>query len=327
MLDQIRVNRSELVKVTERLVGANGNQIVLDGALFLDLAHDGRKTTQMVYVSGQVKHVLLSQTACKELGLVPKDFPNSTVPSEAAKCTATDDDDDDDSRGCDCPARAEAPDPPVYRQGASPAELEALIKRQYASSAFNTCERHKLPVMQGRPCELFVDPKARPFAIHKHRPVAIHWEEQTRQGLERDVDIGVIRPMLAGDPTLWCALMHVVAKKLGKPRRVVDFQKLNQACLRQTHPTKAPLLQCQSVPAYSTKTTLDSWNGYHSVPLREEDRHLTTFLTPWGKYEYCNLPQGQMVAGDTYTARYDEIAHGFERMERWVDETILWDFR
>ena len=55
------------------------------------------------------------------------------------------------------------------------------------------------------------------------------------------------------------------------------------------------------------------------------DRHITTFLTPWGRYEYCNLPQGHMAAGDTYTARYDEITQGFERMERCIYNTILWD--
>ena len=101
--------------------------------------------------------------------------------------------------------------------------------------------------------------------------------------------------------------MHVMAKISGKPRRVVDLQKLNQACLRQTHPTKAPFLQCMAVPPNTTKTVLDAWNGYHSVQLQEEDQHLTTFLTPWGRYKYCNLPQGHMAAGDAYTARYDEI--------------------
>ena len=104
--------------------------------------------------------------------------------------------------------------------------------------------------------------------------------------------------------------MHFVAKKTGKIRRVVDFQKLNKACLRQTHPTKAPLLQCQSVPPNSTNTVL-------------EDRHLTTFLTPWGRYKYCNLPQGHMAAGDTYTACYDKITQGFLHMERCVDNMIL----
>ena len=84
------------------------------------------------------------------------------------------DDDEDDSRGCDCPTRVEAPDPAAYRRNTSPAELEAIISKHYGSSAFNTWEKQKLPVMQGQPCQLFVNPKARPFAIHKHRPVSIH---------------------------------------------------------------------------------------------------------------------------------------------------------
>ena len=101
--------------------------------------------------------------------------------------------------------------------------------------------------MKGRPCELFVNPKARPFAIHKHRPLAVHWEKETRKGLDTDTDMGAIQPKEVGEPTLWCAPMHVVAMKSGKPRRVVNFQKLNQACLRQTHPTKAPFLQCMAM--------------------------------------------------------------------------------
>ena len=121
----------------------------------------------------QVKHMLLSQTACKCLGLVAKDFLNAAMQPEVAECTATEDD-KDDGRGCGCPARMEAPDPPAYRRNASPAELEAGIRKHNASSAFNTCKRQKLPVIQGRPCKLFVYPKVRPFAVHKQRPVALH---------------------------------------------------------------------------------------------------------------------------------------------------------
>ena len=108
-----------------------------------------------------------------------------------AKCTATEDD-KDNGRGCNCPTRLEAPDPPKFRRNASSAELEDIIRKHYASSAFNTCEMQRLPVMQGQPCEPFVNPKARPFAIHKHRPVAIHWEKETKQGLKRGTDMGVI---------------------------------------------------------------------------------------------------------------------------------------
>ena len=149
--------------------------------MFLDLAHGDKKTTQMVYVLAQVKHLLLSQTVCKEPGLGAKDFPNAAAQPGVAKCTATEDD-KDDGRGCNCPTRVEAVDPLAYHRNASQEELEAINRKHYASLAFNTCERQKLPVMQGQQCELFVDPKARTFAIHKHKPVAIHWEKETRQG-------------------------------------------------------------------------------------------------------------------------------------------------
>ena len=125
--------------------------------------------------------MLLSKTTCKGLGLVTKDFPKIATQPEVVKCMATEDN-EDNGRGCNCPSRIKAPDPPAYRKDAKPEDLEALIRKHYASSAFNMCERQKLPVLQGRPCELFVDPKARPFAIHKHRPVAIHWEQETKQG-------------------------------------------------------------------------------------------------------------------------------------------------
>jgi hypothetical protein len=36
---------------------------------------------------------------------------------------------------------------------------------------------------------------------------------------------------------------------------------------------------------------MDAWNGYHSVSNREEDRHLTTFYSPWGRYRYKTAPR------------------------------------
>ena len=50
---------------------------------------------------------------------------------------------------------------------------------------------------------------------------------------------------------------------------------------------------------YNYKTTMDAWNGYHSVRLAEEDWHLTTFWTPWGRYRYKNMPQGFLAAGES----------------------------
>ena len=64
--------------------------------------------------------------------------------------------------------------------------------------------------------------------------------------------------------------------------------------------------------------------GYHSVPIIEEDRHLTTFITPWGRYRYRTAPQGYIASGDGYTRRFDEIVSDIPKKTKCVDDALLW---
>ena len=118
--------------------------------------------------------------------------------------------------------------------------------------------------------------------------------------------------------------MVVMAKKNGKARHTVDFKALNRAAPRQTHATEAPFLLASQVPADSWKTCLDAWEGYHSVPLHEDDRQYTQFITPWGRYEYLVVPQGFLAAGDGYTQRFDQILARFINHRKLVDDSVLW---
>ena len=68
----------------------------------------------------------------------------------------------------------------------------------------------------------------------------------------------------------------------------------------------------------------DAWNGYHSVPLKREDQHLTTFITPWGRYRYRTAPQGYIASGDGYSRRFDEIVSDFPNKTKCIDDTLLW---
>jgi hypothetical protein len=68
----------------------------------------------------------------------------------------------------------------------------------------------------------------------------------------------------------------------------------------------------------------DAWNGYHSVPLYEEHRHLTTFITPWGRYRYKTAPQGYIASGDGYTRRYDEVVTDIPNKTKCIDDALLW---
>ena len=54
---------------------------------------------------------------------------------------------------------------------------------------------------------------------------------------------------------------------------------VNQATVRQTHYREPPFQKAMSVKPGRWRFSGDTWNGYHSVPLIERDRHITTFIT------------------------------------------------
>ena len=80
--------------------------------------------------------------------------------------------------------------------------------------------------------------------------------------------------------------MVVTRKHDGSPRRTVDLSPLNKFCLRETFATESLFRLTRRIPGDTWKTVTDTWNGYHSVPLRVSDRHLTTFITPFGRWRY-----------------------------------------
>ena len=178
--------------------------------------------------------------------------------------------------------------------------------------------------MEGPPLELHVDPEAKPIAVHKPIPVPLHWQQEVKESIDRVVKLGVLEAVPVGEPVTWCHRMVTARKKNGKLRRTVDMQVLNKHAVRETHHTQSPFHQATLVPAGTKKTITDAWNGYHSVPIREEDRHLTTFITPWGRYRYKTCPQGYATSQDGYTRRFDEIVNDFPNKTKCIDDTCLW---
>ena len=79
------------------------------------------------------------------------------------------------------------------------------------------------------------------------------------------------------------------------------------------------------VPPHTYHTVTDAWNGYHLVPLREEDHHLTTFITEYGRYTYNMAPQSYLSAGDGYNMRYDDLIANVERKMKCVDDMCMWN--
>ena len=328
LLKEFGIDRSILFRTNMELSAANKKLMTVLGCIpvLISARTIDKKMSNpvhvMLYIVEELKEVFLSREAMEEMKIIPDTFPLAPALPPLESINAV----DEKVADCGCLRRTIAPDPPGLPLAATELNRQALrqyLLDHYASSTFNTCEHQPLPLMHGPPLELHVDPAAKPFAVHTPASVPIHWSEKVRSDLERDVELGVLERVNENIPVTWCHRMVVCRKRNGDPRRTVDLQPLNSVSIRQCHPTAPPLQQAMDIPHGVKKSTLDAWNGYHSVEIRESDRHLTTFITPWGRFRYKTAPQGYLASGDAYTHRYDKITMGFKDIKRVIDDTLL----
>ena len=316
--------KKTLIPVSTCMNGAGKNDLGVIGALVMHVKLGGssRSTRQLSYVCTEIDCIYISRQGLQELGLIDKDFPNvvrGTAHVAALKNTQCD---------CTCPERPSTiperiTSVPEYARGNTELLKEFLLKH-YESTVFNTCECQKLPKLTGPPLKLQVDPNAEPVACHKIQPIPVHWQDKVHNDLQRDVAIGVLDRVPKNTPTTWLSKMVIAAKANGDPRRTVDFQQLNKHIKRQTFPLETPWQLASKIPGNSLKTVVDNWNGYHSVPLDEQSKDYTQFLTPWGRYRYASAGQGCLVSGDAFNERMYEIFEHFPNKVRCVDDSGIW---
>ena len=177
----------------------------------------------------------------------------------------------------------------------------------------------------GSPIEIHIDPFAKPVAVNTPALIPLHWQDKVHEDLLRDEALGILERVPHGELILWCHRMVITCKHDGSPRRSVDLYPLNKFCRRETFAAEAPFKLARRILRDTWKTVTDAWNGYHSVSLRESDRHLTTFITPFGRWRYTRAPQGFLSSGDGYNRRLDAILAYFVRKERCIDDTIFYD--
>ena len=229
---------------------------------------------------------------------------------------------------CSCPKRVLPP--PIPDKLPYPAtkenrgKLQEWLLNYYASSTFNVCEHQQLPFMNTVALKFMIDPNAKPVAKTKPRPIPIHLQDRVKALLDRFVRLGSLRKAPFNVPVPWCHDLVITEKKDGTLRLTVDLQNLNAYAERELHHTQSPFHQARIIPSNMKKTVSDAWNGYHSLPIREEDRHYTRFCTPWGVYEFTCATQGYTASGDGYTKRFDEIVRDIPNKTKCIDDACLW---
>jgi hypothetical protein len=150
-------------------------------------------------------------------------------------------------------------------------------------------------------------------------------KDEMRCQLDEMLAKGVITPCASP----WAAPVILVPKKSpdGTPkyRFCTDFRGLNSVTITPVYPIPDIKSNLSLMAGSRYFTLLDIENAYWNIPIREEDKDKTGFVTPFGSFRYERMAFGLSGAPSTFQLVMDAILIGFKDVEVlvYLDDLLL----
>jgi len=135
------------------------------------------------------------------------------------------------------------------------------------------------------PIELEADVK-----VISHKPYRI--PDTLQQSVKQAVDKLLAEGKAVPSESAWASPIVPVPKPDGSIRLCVDYWKINAGTSQIQYPIKQLDDILGLVGKAKVLSKLDLQSGFHQIPLEEDSRDFTTFVTPWGKYRFTVMPCG-----------------------------------
>ena len=166
-----------------------------------------------------------------------------------------------------------------------------------------------------------LNPGAKPFALSTARNIALPLRPKVKRELFRMEALGVISKV--EEPTDWCAGTVAVLKPSGDVRICVDLKPLNESVRREFLSLPKVDENLAQLAGATVFSKLDANSGFWQVPLSEDSKPLTTFITPFGRYWFNKLPFGISSAPEHFQRRMNEILDGLDGILCQLDDVLI----
>ena len=123
----------------------------------------------------------------------------------------------------------------------------------------------------------------------------------------------------------WLANVVVVPKKGNKWTVCVDYTDLNDVCPKDSFPLPRKDQIVDASVGHGVLSFLDSFSGYHQIPMYPPDEEKTSFITPHGLYCYNVMPFGLKNVGATYQRLVTKMFRPLlgSTMEVYIDDMLV----
>ena len=172
-----------------------------------------------------------------------------------------------------------------------------------------------------------------PKNIPKHTtapktPVA--YEKHAKKLFEELIAAGQLERVPINQNTIFCSRGFVLPKKNSMekygPRLVVDYSHINPYIQRPPHPFEGGSEILKKInPKAKYFATFDSLHSYFTVKLHPDSRHITTFISSFGAFQFKCTPMGMVCSPDMYNQITDDIIlPSSDCVHKLVDDILVW---
>ena len=163
----------------------------------------------------------------------------------------------------------------------------------------------------------------------KQRPVPEAYRDAVDSEINKMLEQGVVEP--CEDPKGWNTPIHVVPKKNGELRIVSNFKRtVNQVLASESDfawqmPSTDEIFNEIGLGNLYF-TTMDLKSGYWQIQVDPRDRHKFAFQWRDKTYQYCRVPFGWTIAGQTFSRCVGKALSQVQNRENYkcyVDDVLV----
>ena len=168
--------------------------------------------------------------------------------------------------------------------------------------------------------EIRLLPGAKPVRQQPYQ-VRHHANQEIESHVQKLLDKGWIERVVSP----WSSPCLLIPKKDGKTRFVQDYRKANASSEQDSYPLPRQDESLEALCGAKYFTTADLTSGYYQVPLSEDAKKISCFVTKSGTYGFRRMPMGLNNASGTFERLMETVMRGlqWEELLIYMDDIIV----
>ncbi|XP_068238379.1 uncharacterized protein [Palaemon carinicauda] len=166
--------------------------------------------------------------------------------------------------------------------------------------------------------DFVLKPNAQPI-----RQAPYRLSPQKAEAVRKEVSYMLENDLISPSSSPWSSPVVLVKKENGQDRLCFDYRKVNDLTVADNFPLPRIEDCIDKIGNAKYISKLDLLKGYWQVPLTENAREISAFITPEGLFECKVMPFGMRNAASTFQRMMWMITNGLKGCVVYLDDIII----